>query len=153
VVLFLPRTSAVHNVYCCASDSDKTRSNHAAAVSGQDARRPHSQDRCATMAESRRSKFIRDLITNPCRDRPSRVQPSPRRAGAMCGERELFRRAPSKLTADADMLAAPHRHLRRAILPGGLLPTSSSHRDAPNRRAESACSPPSRIYLWPLCAT
>src|SRR5437762_6425412 len=93
------------------------------------------------------------LQSNPCRDRQCCVQPSPRRVGATRGECEWFQHAPPKLPADADMLAAPHRHLRRAILLDGLLPTSSSHRAAPNRRGESACSPLSRIYLWPPCAT
>src|SRR5207244_13079473 len=93
------------------------------------------------------------LQSSPCRGPHYRVQPSPRRVGAMCGECEWFRRARAKLPADADMLAAVHRHLRRAILPDDLLPTSSSHGTAPTRRGESACSRLSRIHLWPLCTT
>src|SRR5436189_2832719 len=99
------------------------------------------------------SKLSGDLITSLYMDRQYRARPSPRRADAMCVGRVLFQHARPKLPADADMLVAPHRHLRRAIPLRGLPPTSSSHRDAPNRRGEYACYPPSRIYLWPRSAT
>src|SRR5205823_9677 len=85
--------------------------------------------------------------SNPYTDQQYRVQPSLRRAGAMCATPGSFLHAPPARLANADMLAALRRHRHRATPLRAQQSISSCHRAGPIHPAESASSPLSRTFL------